>query len=49
MGARYLGGYIRDDEFKHDWLKKRMVTWELEAMGKYPQESYAAVGREIQS
>ena len=25
-GARYLGGYILDDESKHDWLKQRTLT-----------------------
>ena len=25
-GARYLGGYIGDDESKRDWLRERMMT-----------------------
>ena len=28
IGARYLGGYIGDDESKRDWLRERMLTWE---------------------
>ena len=46
-GARYLGGYIKDDESKRDWLRKRTLTWEKnintisKTMGKYPQEIYA--------
>ena len=28
IGARYLGGYIRDDKSKGDWLKKLMDKWE---------------------
>ena len=49
MGARYLGGYIGDDKYKHDWLRERTLTWEKnintirKTAGKYPQESYAAV------
>ena len=27
-GAHYLGGNIRDDESKHDWLRERTLTWE---------------------
>ena len=27
-GARYLGGYIGDDESKVDWIKKRTEKWE---------------------
>ena len=54
-GARYLGSYIGDDDSKHDWLRKRTLTWEKnintisETIGKYPQESYAAVVHVIQS
>ena len=25
-GARYIGGYIRDDKSKRDWLRDRMLT-----------------------
>ena len=48
-GARYLGGYIRNDESKHDWLRERTLTWEKnistisETAGQYPHGSYAAV------
>ena len=28
MGASYLGGYIRDDDSKHDWLRNRTLMWE---------------------
>ena len=54
-GAHYLGGYIGYDESKHDWLRERTLAWEKnsnmisERAGKYPQESYAAVVRSIQS
>ena len=54
-GAHYLRGYIDDDDSKHDWLRDRTLTWEKnintvrENAGKYPQESYAAVVRAIQS
>ena len=53
-GARYVGGYIGDDESKYDWLRERTLTWEKnistisETAGRYPQESYAAVVRAIQ-
>ena len=53
--ARYLGGYIRDDKSKSDWLRERTLTWEKKTStiskiaGKYPQESYAEVVRSIQS
>ena len=53
--AGYLGGYIGDDNSKHDWLRYRKLMWEKnlnmisENAGKYPQEIYAAVVRAIQS
>ena len=55
MGARYLGGYIGDDESKSDWMRERTLTLEKniitirETAGKYPQESYVVVARAIQS
>ena len=54
-GARYIGGYIREDGSKSDWLRECTLTWEKnintisKTAGKYPQESYAAVVRAIQS
>ena len=54
-GARYLGGYVGDNESKRHWLRERTLTWEKnismisETAGKYPQESYAAVVCVIQS
>ena len=27
-GARYLGGYIGEDESKSDWLRERTLKWE---------------------
>ena len=53
-GAHYLGGYIGDDESKHNWLRERTLTWEKnisktrKPAGKYPQESYAKVVCSIQ-
>ena len=53
--ARYLGGYIRDDDYKSDWLRERALTWEKnintisETTGKYPQYSCAALVHVIQS
>ena len=53
-GAPYLGGYIRDNKSKRNCLRERTLTWEKnintirENVGKYPQESYAAVVRAIQ-
>ena len=53
--ARYLGRYIKYDDSKSDWLRERTLTWEKNintvsrTVGKYPQESYAAVVRAIQS
>ena len=53
--ARYIGGYIGDDKSKRDWLRERTLKWEKnintigKTVGKYPQESYAAVVRAIQS
>ena len=55
MGARYLEGYIGDNEYKRDWLRERTLMREKnintisKTAGKYPQESYAAVLCEIQS
>ena len=54
-GARYLGGYIGDDESKRNWLRERTLTWEKnikttrKTVGKHPKESYATVVRAIQS
>ena len=54
-GARYIGDYIREDQSKSNWLRDHTLTWEKnigtirETMGRYPQESYAAVARVIQS
>ena len=54
-GAHYIGGYISDDESKRDWLSERTLTWEKNTSmiskntGRYPQDSYAAVVRAIQS
>ena len=53
-GARYLGGYIGDDDSKRDLLRERTLTWDKnintisETAGKHPQESYAAVVCTIQ-
>ena len=54
-GAHYHGGYIGDNESKHDWMRERTLSWEekintiRKTTGKYPQESYAAVVHAIQS
>ena len=54
-GARCLGGYIGDDDSKHDWLRERTLMWEkkintiYETTGKCPHESYAVVVRAIRS
>ena len=40
--ARYLGGFIANDESKRDWIKVRTETWERniskikKSIGKYP-------------
>ena len=53
-GARYLGGYIRDNESKFHWIqnwaekRERSISVITKTAGKYPQESYAAVARVIQ-
>ena len=55
MGARYIGDYIKDDEYKVNCLKNRMEKWErnihaiTEIADKYPQESDTAVACAIQS
>ena len=54
-GARYVGGYITDDNSKRDWLRESTLTWKKnintirKTAGKFPQESYTAVVRAIQS
>ena len=54
MGALYLGGYIRDEESKHDYLRERTLTWEKnintisKKLGKYPHKSYVTVVRTFQ-
>ena len=53
--TRYLGGFIRDNESKRDWLKVRTNWWEWnitkirETEGKHPQESNAVVLCTIQT
>ena len=53
-GARYLGGYIRDDETKGDWIKERMEKLERDSCAlirtddNYSQESYSTVARAVQ-
>ena len=43
-GARYLRGYIRDNDSKRDWLRERMLKWDKsigtisKTAGKYPHE-----------
>ena len=52
-GARYLGGYIGDDNYKRDWLRGHTMTWEKnvntisKTAGIYTQESYAVLVRAI--
>ena len=54
-GVRYIAGYIGDDESKSGWLRDRTlmlynnIKTIRKTVGKYPQESYTAVVREIQS
>ena len=54
-GARYLRGYIGDDNSKINFLRERILTWEnnismiSETRGEYPQGSYATVVSVIQS
>ena len=51
----YLGGYIREDDSKSDFLIECTLTWKKnintisKTAGKYPQGSYSAVLRAIQS
>ena len=53
-GARYIGGFIGDNEFKSDWLEERTeklernITKIRKTVVKYPQESYATVVCAIQ-
>ena len=52
--ARYLGGFIRYDESKRDWLKEYTDTWDRnihtirESVGRYPQKIYTTVACAIQ-
>ena len=54
-GARCLGGYIGYDDYKRDCLREITLMWEnnigtiSKTKGKYPQDSYDAVVRAIQS
>ena len=53
-GARYLGGFIRDDNSKCDWLIDRTLNYKkniisiIKMAEKYPQLIYAAVVCAIQ-
>ena len=50
-----MGGYIRDDKFKSDWLREHTLMLEknvgtiIKNAGKYPQQSYNTVAHAIQS
>ena len=52
--ASYLWVYILYNKFTSDWLRKITLMWEKnicmisETVGKYLQDSYAAVVHEIQ-
>ena len=54
-GARYLEGCIVDKDSRRDCLREPILTWDnntgtiIKTAGGYPQESYAAVARAIQS
>ena len=54
MSARYIRGYIGDNNSKRGWLRDCTLTWEENIVminkntGRYPQESYAAVVHVIQ-
>ena len=54
-GARYLRGYIRDNDSKRDWLRERTLKWDKnigtirKTAGKYPHECYTVVVQAIQS
>ena len=53
-GPRYLRGYIGDDNYKSNRLREFTLMWEnigiiSKPAGKYPQDSYSAVVRAIQS
>ena len=54
MGTRYLGGYIRDDESKSNWLREGTLTREKnistisKTAGKHTQNTYAVVIHAIQ-
>ena len=53
-GVIFLGGYIRYDNSKINWIKKWMDKWEInirvvtKIVVKHPQESYAIVVRAVQ-
>ena len=55
MSACCIGGYIWDDNTQGDWLKMHTEKWERDicairkTANKYPQESYSAVDRVVQS
>ena len=54
-GTHYLRGYIKDNDYKSNWLRECTLAWDKsidtisKTAGKYPQESYATVVHEIQS
>ena len=53
--AIYLEGYIGDDIYKGDWIKKHAANWKRDLCAirktadKYPQDIYAVVDRAVQS
>ena len=53
-GARYLGGYIGDNNSKRGWLRECTLTWKnnintiRKTAGGNPQEIYTTVVRAIQ-
>jgi hypothetical protein len=53
-GSRYLGGFVREDEDRDEWLESKIVTWvdiikQLPTVaGPYPQSAYAGMQNYVQ-
>jgi hypothetical protein len=54
-GSRYLGGFVREDEDRDEWLESKVATWvnvikQLSTVvGPYPQSAYVGMQKFVQA
>jgi hypothetical protein len=54
-GSKYLGGFVREDEDRDEWLESKVAMWvdSIKQMstvaGPYPQSAYAGIQKYVQA